>query len=157
TIGDCVTNLLFSFLTNQVGFDTTVEISNSTSDDLAFGSGNGATSQTGTCTLSFYPTDLTTQTSTAAGTLGAPSQITTPTLAAGGTYQFKLSATSFKLQSGYMYAVCRFLNAHGFSFVVNGSDTTGTISQGLLALVIPNPVGTTGTRPPGATFETLGH
>jgi len=137
TIGDCVTNLLFPFVTNQVGFDTSLQIANTSSDALAFSSGN-ATKQNGTCTLTLYPTDLTTQTATAAGTVGTPSQVTTPTIAAGGVYQALLSGTSFKSQSGYILAVCRFVDAHGFSFVTNGPSATATISQGLLALVIPN-------------------
>jgi len=137
SIGDCVTNMLFPFVTNQVGFDTSVQIANTTSDALAFSSGN-ATKQNGTCTLTLYPTDLTAQTATSAGTVGTPSQITTPSIAAGGTYSFLLSGTSFKNQSGYVLAVCRFLDAHGFGFVTNGPSATATISQGLLALVIPN-------------------
>jgi hypothetical protein len=137
TIGDCVTNLLFPFTTNQVGFDSNIQISNTSADKLAFASG-GATAQAGTCTLTYYPTDLTTQTATSSGTAGTVSQFTTPTIPAGGAYSFAQSASTFKGQSGYMFAVCRFLDAHGFSYVVNGTPTTGTISQGLLALVIPN-------------------
>ncbi len=137
TIGDCVTNLLFPFSTNQAGFDTTVMISNTSADKTAFPTG-GAAAQSGTCTMTFYPTDLTTQTSSSSGTAGTPSQFTTPTIPAGGAYSFAQSTSSFKGQSGYMFAVCRFLDAHAFSFVVNGTPSTGTISQGLLALVIPN-------------------
>jgi hypothetical protein len=137
TLGDCVTNLLFPFTTNQVGFDTNIQISNTSADKLAFPSG-GASAQAGTCTLTYYPTDLTTQTASAAGNAGTPSQFTTPSIPAGGAYSFAQSTSTFKGQSGYMFAVCRFLDAHGFSYVVNGTPTTGTISQGLLALVIPN-------------------
>jgi len=137
TIGDCVTNLLFPFVTNQVGFDTSIQISNTSSDALAFSSGN-ANKANGVCTLTLYPTDLTTQTATAAGTVGTPSQITTPNIPSGGVVSFLQSGTSFKGQSGYVLAVCRFLDAHGFGFVLNGPQATATISQGLLALVIPN-------------------
>jgi len=165
TIGDCVTNMLFSFVTNQVGFDTSIQISNTSSDALAFSSGN-ANKQNGTCTLTLYPTDLTTQTATAAGAVGTPSQITTPSIAAGGVYSFLQSGSAFKLQSGYVIAVCRFLDAHGFGFVLNGPQATATISQGLLALIIPNntitngrvnivPTGATGTA--NVAFETLSH
>jgi hypothetical protein len=136
TIGDCTTNLLFPFTTNQVGFDTNVQISNMSSDRLAFPSG-GATAMSGSCTLTYYPTDLTTQTSNQNGNLGTPSQLTTPIIPAGGAYSFAQSTTPFQGQSGYLFAVCRFLDAHGFSFVTNGTPNTGTISQGLLALVIP--------------------
>jgi len=137
TVGDCVTNLLFPFTTNQVGFDTSIQISNTSFDKLAFPSG-GATQQGGTCTLTYYPTDLTTQTASAAGNPGTPSQFTTPTIPSGGAYSFAQSTSTFKGQSGYMFAVCRFLDAHGFSYVLNGTQATATISQGLLALVIPN-------------------
>jgi hypothetical protein len=137
TLGDCVTNLLFPFTTNQVGFDTSVQISNTSADKLAFPSG-GASAQSGTCTLTYYPTDLTTQTASAAGNAGTPTQFTTPTIPAGGNYTFAQSASLFKGQSGYMFAVCRFLDAHAFSYVFNGTQATATISQGLLALVIPN-------------------
>jgi hypothetical protein len=137
TIGDCVTNLLFPFTTSQVGFDTTFQISNTSSDRLAFGNG-GATPLAGTCTLTYYPTDLTTQTSSANGVLGSPSQTTTPLIPSGGVYSFAQSTTSFRNQSGYMFAVCRFLDAHGFYFIANGTPGSATISQGLLALVIPN-------------------
>jgi hypothetical protein len=138
TLGDCVTNLLFPFSTNQVGFDTNIQISNTSADALAFPTKGSASPQAGTCTMTYYPTDLTTQTGTAAGTAGTPTQFTTPSIPAGGAYSFAQSTSTFKGQSGYMFAVCRFLDAHGFSFVVNGTPTTGTISQGLLALVIPN-------------------
>jgi hypothetical protein len=136
TIGDCTTNLLFPFTTNQAGFDTNIQISNMSSDKLAFPSG-GATAMSGTCTLTYYPTDLTTQTTGQNGNLGTPSQFTTPLIPSGGAYSFAQSTSTFSNQSGYMFAVCRFLDAHGFSFVTNGTPNTGTISQGLLALVIP--------------------
>jgi len=149
TVGDCVTNLLFPFTTNQAGFDSNIQVSNTSADKTAFPSG-GATAQAGTCTMTFYPTDLTTQTNSAAGTAGTPSQFTTPTIPAGGAYSFAQSTSAFKGQSGYMFAVCRFLDAHGFSFVVNGTPSTGTISQGLLALVIPNnSIPGTGAAPAG--------
>jgi len=130
TLGDCVTNLLFSFMTNELGFDTTFAIANTTSDDLAFGTGAGAASQSGTCTLSMYASSI------GAGTTTTTGQITTPTIAAGGVYVFQQSTTTFAGKSGYLFAVCRFLDAHGFSYVVNGSGPSATISQGLLALVI---------------------
>jgi hypothetical protein len=167
TIGDCVTNLLFPFITNQVGFDTSVQIANTTADKLAFSSGN-ASAQNGTCTMTFYPTDLTTQTATAAGTIGTPAQATTPVIPAGGVYSFQQSGSSFKNQSGYLFAVCRFVDGHGFSWVGNASPAVGTsaatISQGLLALVIPQlevgaarRLGAFGAFATGVTYESLAH
>src|SRR5205807_397466 len=47
TFGDCVTNLLFPYVTNQGGYDTSFSFANTTSDDLAFGAGAAASPQTG--------------------------------------------------------------------------------------------------------------
>jgi len=160
TIGDCVTNLLFPFISNQVGFDTSIQIANTTANALAFGTGNGASAQNGTCQLTFYPTDLTTQTATSAGNNGTVVQATTPIINSGGVYSFLQSTSTFANQSGYMYAVCRFLDAHGFSFVINGNTTTATISQGLLALVIQNENTRLPAGPysgPAGNYEALGH
>jgi len=108
---------------------------------LAFGAGAGAAAQTGSCTMSFWPTtDLT------AGTTGTALQSTTPTIPAGGVYAFSQSGTSFSGQSGYMIAVCRFLNAHGFAFLTSGfAQAAGPqLSHGYLGLIIPSPIGTRG-------------
>jgi len=166
TVGDCVTNLLFPFVTNQFGFDTSLQIANTTLDKPALGTSNAATAGSGTCVLTLYPTDLTTQTASAAGTQANASQLTTPSITSGAVYTTAMS-TAFPGQSGYMFAVCRFLDAHGFSYVTNGPSSTATISQGLLALVIPSAnLGTSGSRTnvipvnlttTVTTYESLGH
>lgn len=137
TISDCVTNMLFPYVTNQGGYDTSFSISNTTNDDLAFGANLGANPQSGTCTLSFWPTTDTTQ-----GTAGTALTFTTPSIPTGAVYAFSQSGTSFSGQTGYMIAVCRFLNAHGFAFLTNGfAQATGPqLSHGYLGLIIPNPV-----------------
>jgi len=143
TVSDCVTNMLFPYVTNQNGYDTSYSIANTTSDALAFGAGNGANKhlQNGSCTLSLWPTVDTTLAS--ASPLGTASQYTTPTIPAGSVYAFSQSATSFSGQTGYVIAVCRFLNAHGFAFQTNGfAQASGPhISNGYLGLVLPNPIG----------------
>jgi len=153
TIGDCVTNILFPYMTNQGGFDTSFSFANTTNDVLAFGAKNGASAQSGTCTMSFWPTtDVTLASATPTGTA---IQLTTPAIGAGGVYAFSQSATSFSGQTGYAIAVCRFLNGHAFAFQTNGFAQAGGphISNGYLGLIIPNPVsGRTGT-----TSETLIH
>jgi len=138
TISDCVTNMLFPYVTNQGGYDTSFSIANTTNDDLAFGANLGANPQSGTCTLSFWPTTDTTQ-----GTAGTALTFTTPSIPTGAVYAFSQSGTSFSGQSGYMIAVCRFLNAHGFAFLTNGfAQATGPqLSHGYLGLIVPNPVG----------------
>jgi hypothetical protein len=151
TFGDCVTNLLFPYVTNQGGYDTSFSIANTTSDDLAFGAGAAASPQTGSCTLNFWPT-----TDTSVGTTGTATQFTTPTVDAGKVYAFSLSGTSFSGQTGYMIAVCRFLNAHGFAFLTNGFAQAGgpQLSHGYLGLVLPNPITSRSTS--GAS-EALGN
>jgi hypothetical protein len=140
TISDCVTNMLFPYVTNQGGYDTSYSIANTTNDDLAFGAGAGASAQSGSCTLTIWPTTDTTL--AAASPLGTASQYTTPSIPSGSVYAFSQSATSFSGQSGYVIAVCRFLNAHGFAFLTNGfAQSAGPqLSHGYLGLILPNPI-----------------
>jgi len=126
TFNLCTTSLLFPFITNQLGFDTGIAISNTSTDP--FGT-NGATAQAGTCTLNFY----------GAGA-PSPSAVTLPTSAAGNTVAsgttgaVVLSSVAAGFQ-GYMIAQCAFQYAHGFAFITNGA---GGLSQGYLAGVIPD-------------------
>ncbi len=141
-ISDCVTNMLFPFVTNQNGYDTSFSIANTTSDDLAFGAGAGATAQSGSCTMTLWPTTDTTLTSSSP--LGSTVQYTTPTIPAGSVYAFSIGGNGTPLagQTGYIITVCRFLNAHGFAFLTNGfAQAAGPqLSHGYLGLVLPNPV-----------------
>jgi hypothetical protein len=147
SIGDCVTNLLFPFISNEAFFDTSIQIANTTLDKTAFASG-GAAAQNGSCTLAFYPTILGSQTTSSTGAPGTPSVASTPVIPAGGVFSFQQSSFmngQFAKASGYLFAVCKFVDAHGFSWLGNGIPAGGsvsglgasTISQGLLALVIP--------------------
>jgi len=151
TISDCVTNLLFPYITNQNGYDTSFSIANTTADDSAFGAGAAASPQNGTCTLNFWPT-----TDTTAVTVGTAVFATTPNIPSGAVYAFSQSnpAYPFSGQSGYMIAVCRFLNAHGFAFLTNGfAQAAGPqLSHGYLGLILPNPIG---TRVAGGVSESL--
>jgi len=119
----CTTSLLFPFVTNQLGFDTGLAISNTSTDP--FGT-LGATVQAGTCTLNFYGS-------------GAPSpaNVTTPNVPTGTTYTQVLSGVAAGFQ-GYVIAQCGFQYAHGFAFITNGVGTNGGLSQGYLAGVIPD-------------------
>jgi hypothetical protein len=117
SINPCVTNLLFPFVTNQVGFDTGLAISSTSTDPF------GTSPQSGTCTLNWYGAN-------------APSATTTPTVTSGTTYTTLASVAAPNFQ-GYMIAVCRFQYAHGFAFV---SDLGArNLAMGYLALVIPDP------------------
>ena len=119
----CSTSLLFPFVTNQLGFDTGIAISNTSSDP--FGTA-GATAQAGTCSLNFYGSGAPT-----------PAAATTPNVPTGTTYTQVLSGVAAGFQ-GYVIAQCSFQYAHGFAFITNGVGTNGGLSQGYLAGVIPD-------------------
>jgi hypothetical protein len=123
TFNLCTTSLLFPFVTNQLGFDTGLAISNTSTDP--FGT-NGATAQAGTCTLNFYGS-------------GAPSpaNVTTPSVPSGTTYAQALSGVAAGFQ-GYMIAQCAFQFAHGFAFITDGVGANGGLSHGYLAGIIPD-------------------
>jgi len=136
TISACQTDLLFTFLTNQAGFDTGFEIANTSTDPF------GTSAQNGTCTLNWYGTGP------AAGTA-----TTTPSIASGNYYVNLVSSAAAGFQ-GYMIAVCNFQYGHGFAFISDGYGQPGRgLSQGYLASIIPTPgltsssvCGTTGVR-----------
>ena len=134
TIGDCVTNLLYPWLVNVVGFDSGITIANTTADDAALGAGAGAIAQNGTCVVTGWP----------AGVAGAPTvSLTTPPINAGMTFATVLSSANnpaFNGFVGYAIAQCNFLNAHGFAFITDGFGTASpTQAQGYLALIIAGP------------------
>jgi len=136
TISACQTDLLFTFLTNQAGFDTGFEIANTSTDPF------GTAAQNGTCTLNWYGTGP------AAGTA-----TTTPSVASGNYYVNLVSSAAAGFQ-GYMIAVCNFQYGHGFAFISDGYGQPGRgLSQGYLASIIPTPgltqstvCGTSGVR-----------
>jgi hypothetical protein len=169
SIGDCVTYLLFPFVTNGnsvspsdvAGFDTSFAIANTTADANAFVT-NAATIQNGSCTLTLYPSDVTT------GTLPTtPNPVfVTPKINSGVSWGYFMSGMNsttsatggvgtFAGQAGYIIAVCQFLNAHAIAYVTNGFASTGSLSHGYLALVIPSPLTNRGAT--GGAGETLGH
>jgi len=123
TFNLCTTSLLFPFVTNQLGFDTGIAISNTSTDP--FGT-LGATAQAGTCSLNFYGS-------------GAPSpaNVTTPNVPTGTVFTQVLSGVAAGFQ-GYMIAQCNFQFAHGFAFITDGVGVNGGLSQGYLAGVIPD-------------------
>ncbi len=136
TIAACQTDLMFTFLTNQAGFDTGFEIANTSTDPF------GSAAQNGTCTLNWYGSGP------AAGTA-----TTTPSIASGSAYTNLVSSAAAGFQ-GYMIAVCNFQFGHGFAFISDGYGQPGRgLSQGYMANIIPTPgitssavCGTTGVR-----------
>jgi hypothetical protein len=123
TFNLCTTSLLFPFATNQLGFDTGIAISNTSTDP--FGSA-GATAQAGTCTLNFY----------GAGA-PSPSNVVTPSVPSGTTWTGVVSGLAPGFQ-GYIITQCAFQYAHAFAFITDGVGASGGLSQGYLAGVIPD-------------------
>jgi hypothetical protein len=147
TFNLCTTSLLFPFMTNTLGFDTGLAISNTSTDPFG---GAGATAQAGTCTLNFY----------GAGA-PSPSNVVTPTVPSGTTYVNMLSMVAPGFQ-GYIIAQCAFQYAYGFAFITDGVGANGGLSDGYLAGIIPdvnqqnrgaNPLSQAGA----GTGETLGN
>src|SRR5262249_17523679 len=91
------TNLLFTFLTNQSGFDTAITIANTTADPF------GTTPQAGTCKLNFFGA-------------GAPQPLSTGSVAAGTVYTNLMSSLAPGFQ-GYLITQCNFPLGHRWAFV----------------------------------------
>jgi hypothetical protein len=151
TINQCVTNLLFPFVTNQAGFDTGMAISNTSRDPF---SGNANRLQSGTCTLNYYGNVNGTQL-----TDSRPNTTTNP-VGAGEHVAFTLSSgganglTGLPGFQGYVIAQCRFQYAHGFAFITDGPIGQARVAEGYLALVMDNNLSSSRT---GSTSEVLGH
>jgi hypothetical protein len=142
----CVSNLLFPFVTSQLGFDTGIALSNASADPFgAFGAvPSGTTAPAGACTLNYY----------GAGA-PSPSAVATPSIASGTTYAFVNSSVAPGFQ-GYIIAQCPFVGGHGFGFVTNlGSAGNSAVAQGYTALSLPA-ANSSGTKRIAAPTEGLG-
>jgi len=116
----CSTTLLFPFVTNQLGFDTGLAISNTSTDLLASGGTKSqAAPQSGTCSLTFFGAS-------------APAAVTTATVTTGTVYAAAASTLAPGFQ-GYMIANCNFLYGHGFAYVVYNLTQNNGAAMGYLA------------------------
>ena len=108
TINDCTTTLLFPFVTNQLGFNTGLVITN-----ISEGSG--------ICTIDYSGPD-------------APDDMMTPEdIEAEEQWVGLLSHMAPGFQ-GYITASCEFRDAYGFAFITDGSGGEPTLAQGYLAV-----------------------
>ncbi len=137
TASQCVTYLLFPYITDLTGFDTGIAISNTSLDPL------GTTPQnSGACTVTFYSGGAV---ATAMNDGGAVNGVyTTAVIPGGSDTAFLLSgldltgynAGTSSVPTGYAIATCNFQYAHGYSFV---SDfQLQHFAAAYLALIIPD-------------------
>ena len=106
-ITDCTTTLLFPFVTNQMGFNTGLAITN-------------ASEGSGSCTIAYSGPD-------------APEDMMTPKDIAGEEQWVGVLSTMAPGFQGYITASCEFRDAHGFAFITGGGETP-TLAQGYLAV-----------------------
>jgi hypothetical protein len=127
----CSCNLLFPFVTNLLGYDTGVAISNTSLDT---GTGFGTTPQTGTVTLNYYCGQ--------AGCTSPPQQTTTSSVPAGQQLTFTLSGGgNYGLQAtpgfqGYIIAQAQFQYCHAYAFITaqGALPTSAGANSGYVAL-----------------------
>jgi len=121
-IAACQTDLLFTYMVNQAGFDTGYTIANTSADPF------GTAAQNGTCTLNWY------------GTGPAAGTATTTASIAAGSYRPSLVSIDAPGFAGYMIAVCNFQYGHGAAFISDGfGQPSNGRTQGYLASIIPTP------------------
>ncbi len=142
-INSCTTNVLFPFLTNQIGFDSGVAISNTSTDPF------GTSPQSGPCKLNYYGETT--------GGGAAPAAQTSQVVATGKQLLFTLSSggnlgiAATPGFQGYMIAQCGFQYAHGFAFI---SDVGAQkFAEAYLALTLDSALGSR----TGFVSEVLGH
>jgi len=142
-INSCTTNILFPFLTNQLGFDSGVAVSNTSVDPF------GTAPQAGTCKINYYGETT--------GGGAAPAAQTSQVVAAGKQLLFTLSSggnlgiAATPGFQGYSIVQCGFQYAHGFAYI---SDVgSNKVSEAYLALILD---GGLGARTPFFS-EILGH
>lgn len=118
------TTLLFSFVTNQSGFDTAIVIANTSADPF------GTAPEEGICTLTYFG-------------LNAPAPQPTATVAAGTIVPLLMSSIAPNFQ-GYVIAQCDFSLAHGYALISDFGARN--LAMSYLALVIPGPNRKAGER-----------
>ena len=114
TVADCTTTLLFPFVLNQVGFDTGISISNTSSES-------------GSCAINYHGA-------------GGPDPHQSSLVAGGRQLVFTLSSTLGDAAGfqGYLVADCDFRKAYGFALILNGfGGAPTTMALGYLAVRNP--------------------
>jgi hypothetical protein len=143
TIAPCQTVLLYPFVTNEQGFETGLQVANTT--NMTIGGKATFTPQAGSCSVSFFgdatipDATLTFPATAANGNSASSAAMTLSSLTGGKPFQ------------GYAVANCNFQGAHGIAFWTDTSASTGFGVNP--ALVVNN--NTTITRPHAPAAESL--
>ena len=109
-IEDCITTLLFPYVTNQQGYDTGLVITN-------------ASEGKGDCTIKYSG-------ALSDGSDAPDERKTAEPIAGGGQWVKLLSHIAAEFQ-GFLNVSCEFRDAHGFAFITDGD---ATLAQGYLAV-----------------------
>jgi len=152
TFIDCVTHLLWPYVTNYNGgaaagplgnWDTAIEVMNGTSLPYSTVTVTPVAPQKGSCTFYYYSAG--TSTSPGLGTQASPivPPTTTPYLNSGGIFAFMLSNGTYGapgLVGGYAVATCGFQNAAGYGAIVANANGLGVwdLYANYLAGYLPN-------------------
>jgi hypothetical protein len=150
---DCVTNLLFPFVTNTMAggdtawnnLGTSLFVANTTADPFTTANvanlasplevAGGAVPQSGACTFWLFPN----LDNSWDGKAGTAAMWTSPTVQPGATIGFDLgSVPAFAGKTGYVFAQCGFQNAHGVEYISdNYAIGEPGYAQAFQAIVIP--------------------
>ena len=106
-VGDCITTLLFPFVTNTHPYETGLAITNTSKE-------------TGSCTIEYNGAN-------------APDNLISQDIA-GGAQWLKLVSEIAERFQGYITATCGFRDGYGFAFIDNSGGGPAGLAQGYLAV-----------------------
>ncbi len=139
-IGKCACNLLFPFVSNQLGYDTGIAIANTTTDPGANFGFNSTGPQQGAVTFWFYGagTNGTAPPATVTSSVVPSGQLLTYVLSTGNSGQ-GLDNRGAGFQ-GYIIAQASFQYCHGYAFITSTGalPTSAGVSEGYLGIVLDN-------------------
>ena len=131
TVTKCVTNILFPYVANVVGYDTGLAVANTSYDVQAIVP--TTTTQSGPLTLYLYKTFA------EPGPAPAPATFTVANVSAGNIWANTMSSIpAFAGSVGYIIAVAQFQYGHGFAFISFGDASGLRLAQGYVGNIIPD-------------------
>jgi hypothetical protein len=135
---NCITNLLWPFITVNGLWDSAVAVSNTTTDQLANNTSlpslvsGSALPENGSCDMSFY----------AGGSLvleWSTGNIPTATVYGVDMASIVRGAVPGFNGNGYVFGTCYFSNAKGYAYIVNNYGSSSSMFSNYLAEIIPDP------------------